>query len=101
MISAINTTTGGEYDISEDYTTDKDTGYLELINVMKGRCPVSDIFNMSGIDQMGTFMYARQRTAASDAQIRKFLHCGVLRSSAHPDKLCYSGQDASGRRQSD
>lgn len=79
MILAIDSTTGGEYEIREDCTKEKDTGYLALTEYFESYYSIKDIFKLPDYEKMDFFISTRRAIQASDDQIRKFIHFDVLK----------------------
>jgi len=79
MILAIDSTTGGEYEIREDRTKEKDTGYLALTKYLERGFSIRDIFKLPDSDKMDFFISARRVIPASDDQICKFIHFDAMK----------------------
>lgn len=74
MLIAIDSTTGGEYDIKEDYSKEKDIPYVELIELATSEGYLSRIYTMETSEKMERLLEAHRRTSASDNQLRHFFH---------------------------
>lgn len=74
MVRAVNSTTGGEYDISEDYSVMKDTPYVELTEFFSRNGMLGRIFTMSPGEKMDCMMAAKRYTDASDEHLKRFFH---------------------------
>lgn len=77
MVVAINSSTGGEHSIKEDYSPSSDRAYLELINIAKQNNCLADIYALSPA-QKGDFVIRTMReTNVRLHQINKFLHDNI------------------------
>lgn len=74
LIVALNSTTGSEYGIKEDFTREKDTGYISLLEYARREGVLKRIFTMSGSEKLEFIINARHETQARDSQLKRFLH---------------------------
>ena len=75
MELAINSTTGAEYEIREDYYKEKDTGYVDLNSFSRKYGFAGRILTLTPEEKMNYILRARYETQASDAQLRRYFHC--------------------------
>lgn len=73
MIIAFDSTTGSEYEITEEYISESDKGYMELISFMWAD-GMNRVYQMSDEEKMDLAKRMYSSTRASKRQIRKFLH---------------------------
>lgn len=73
MIIAFDSTTGSEYEIAEEYISESDKGYMELISFMWAD-GMNRVYQMSDEGKMDLAKRMYSSTRASKRQIRKFLH---------------------------
>ena len=74
MMTAIDSTAGGEYDIREEYTNQPDTPYRDLVALVAGRGLLGEIYTMSDGQPNNIIRLARRTTSASPHQIESFFH---------------------------
>ena len=77
MLLAVNSNTGGEYDLKEDFLPFSDLPYAEMIACICERvepADVSKIVMMTPEEKKELFIELKRRTSADERQIRKFLH---------------------------
>lgn len=74
LIVALNSTTGSEYGIKEDFTREKDTGYVSLLEYARRKGILNRIFTMSGSEKLEFIINARHETQARDSQLKRLLH---------------------------
>lgn len=74
MIIALDTMTGGEYEIREDYTKLKDTGYQELIQMAEKTGLLKDVFRMSTEEKIDAAYLLDRMTRAHPDHLRRFFH---------------------------
>lgn len=74
MVLAINSTTGAESEIEEDFTRQKDTKYVELIQFAVDNGFLGRIYTMTGAEKMNWIMRARNELFISYDQLRRFFH---------------------------
>lgn len=74
MILAIDSTTGGEYDIKEEYSSLADTPYLELAEFMEKEDCLKEVFSMPAGRKLDLIIKARMMTSAALYHLRKFFH---------------------------
>lgn len=73
-IIAIDSTTGGEYNVKEDFTHFPDMPYLELINLAESRNLLTRIFSMNPSEKANIILWARRYTSANNLHLSKFFH---------------------------
>lgn len=71
---AAESTTGGEYDIREEYTRQSDNAYVELVHFASMSGFVKKIYTMGTAEKLKWIEECVRRTSASFAQLRKFFH---------------------------
>lgn len=76
LLVAVDSTTGGEYDIAEDYSRDADTGYRNLARAAQDGGYLSRIFSMSEERRNEVVRDVVHLSLASPHQVRKFFHLG-------------------------
>lgn len=76
MVVAADSTTGGEYDINEDFSREGDSGYVALIRDAASAGYLRDIFSMSEERIFNAVESALARSVATPNQVRKFFHLG-------------------------
>ena len=77
MLIAINSNTGGEYDLKEDFLPFTDLPYGEMIDYLAGRMDPIDVRKVtmrSSEEKMTILEELRKYTTADMKQIHKFLH---------------------------
>lgn len=74
MLIAINSTTGAENDIKEEFTSQKDSGYVKLIQFSRDSGFLDRIYTMNGSEKMSWIMKARNELLISYDQLKKFFH---------------------------
>ncbi len=77
MLIAINSNTGGEYDLNEDFLPFTDLPYGEMIDYLAERMQPIDVRKVtmrSSEEKMTILEELRKYTTADMKQIRKFLH---------------------------
>lgn len=74
LLVAVDSTTGGEYDIAEDYSRDADTGYRNLARAAQDGGYLSHIFSMSEERRNEVVRDVVHLSLASPHQVRKFFH---------------------------
>lgn len=74
MITAVNSTTGGEYDISEDYDSLPDKAYVEMTDLMARIGKSREVYSMNMADKSALSLHMLKHTSASIHHIRKFFH---------------------------
>lgn len=74
FVIAVNSSAGGEYDIKEDYTSDSDVAYCQLLNYTDAVDKVRDIYTMPVSSRGDLALDALRHTTASLYQLRKFFH---------------------------
>lgn len=77
MTAAMESNTGGEYDLKEEYDHDSHVAYDEMIDYLKKRMGdrfSSAIISMSEEEKMRLFSELQHSTSATPRQICKFLH---------------------------
>lgn len=74
MILAIDSTTGGEYDIREDYSRLKDTGYRDMIAWLEREHRLSGLFALSDEERMELLMECRRQLASHPDHLRRMFH---------------------------
>lgn len=79
LIVALDSTTGAEYEIKEEYTQLSDRPYFELINLTENRGNLQDIYSMSKEEKEDLIFWALRSTSASPYQLEKFFHTKILR----------------------
>lgn len=73
MIIAFDSTTGSEYEIVEEYVTESDVEYANLISCLWDE-ELNRVYQMSDEEKMDLAKRMYSSTRASKRQIRKFLH---------------------------
>lgn len=79
MVKAINSITGGEYDINEDYSSQTDVDYTELVTFAADNYLSDRILSMSPDEKLDWALAAKRSTCASDDHLRKFFHIDLRR----------------------
>lgn len=85
MIHAMHSTSGNEYDIREEYTSDPDTVYRKMISVLKAKGIIGEGEQVRKITMLPTdekYKIAHLLRCETDAhlnQIARFLHMPVLK----------------------
>lgn len=77
MLIAINSNTGGEYDLKEEYNAFSDQAYDEMLDYCRKMVPEADVrkvIMMSEENKNKMFNLLKSNTSATDRQICKFLH---------------------------
>jgi len=74
MMIAIESTTGGEYEIKEDYTKLKDTGYIELLDIARTEGFLDDVYSMNSEEKAGKIVAILSRCNISVDHLRRFFH---------------------------
>lgn len=77
MMTAIDSNTGSEYDIKEEYSPSSDLAYDEIISYLHERCPETDLRKliMASIEEKSRlYDELKAHTSATYRQICKFLH---------------------------
>ena len=77
MLAAFDVTSGSEHEISEEFTTEPDIPYREMVRVLKeeGYDLVKKQFLTPGKKDLEKLVkLCKERTSASERQIRRFLH---------------------------
>lgn len=74
MLLAIDSTTGGEYDIKEEYTRMSDIAYKELVNYALKRKCISSIFSMTQSEKGDHILLATKLASAAVPHLEKFFH---------------------------
>ena len=77
MLAAFDVTSGSEHEISEEFTTEPDIPYREMVRVLKeeGYDLVKKQFLAPGKKDLEKLIeLCKERTSASERQIRRFLH---------------------------
>lgn len=76
MLVAMNSNTGNEYDLDEEFSPWPDTAYVEMINVISklrpGR-PVKEVLRLSTTEKLELSRLLLEMTSASEEQIQKML----------------------------
>ena len=83
MMTAVNSTTGSEYDIKEDFYRQTDTGYVNLVKYASQGGFIRRIFEMSSDEKISRIMEARYIPDVSDAHLRRFFHYDFKVKKAH------------------
>lgn len=74
LVTSVNSTTGGEYAINEDYSPHSDTAYSELIELSETEGFLSYLFRLSPSEISEFANLALKRTSATFHHIAKFFH---------------------------
>lgn len=74
MITAIDSTTGGEYEIQEDYTKLKDTGYVDLIRQAESEGYLPKLYSLSNKERMEKVVFYSQFLSSHSDHLRRFFH---------------------------
>lgn len=74
METAINSTTGGEYSIKEEYSPLSDNAYLELISLAKKYGYIDKVLSMNHEEKEAFAVSAFRATSAARYHVKKFLH---------------------------
>lgn len=74
MILAIDSTTGNEFDINEEYSKLSDSPYQELVNFAAEEGVLNDIFGLDASPKANLIMNAYRNTSAKLYHLRKFFH---------------------------
>ena len=74
MIIAINSTTGSEHCIDEDFSKHKDTGYVQLVRYAGESGFLGRIFSMAGSEKMDWVIRIRNEMFVPYSLLRKFFH---------------------------
>jgi len=80
MIHSMHTNTGSEYDLNEVFTGRSDLYYGKLTSILKKFGKVKEIHEMLSFPKekkLALFRLLKRECAATDGQIRKFLHLQV------------------------
>lgn len=80
LLLAVNSNTGSEYDIKEEYNHFSDVEYYKMKKLLtvKGVIPVRSAIVLSENDKWNLLRYLQQNTSADLRQISKFLHILIL-----------------------
>lgn len=81
MLLAIDSTTGGEYEIKEEYSQMSDVAYNELVNFAVTRKCISSIFSMTSPEKGDHIIEAMKSTSATVHHIEKFFHIELQSNS--------------------
>ena len=76
MLIAMNSNTGSEYDLEEEFSPWPDTAYVDMINVISKRRPgrpVKEILHLSSQEKQELSRFLLEMTSANEEQIQKLL----------------------------
>lgn len=74
LLITVDSTTGGEYDIKEDYSRDKDCGYVALLQDSEVVEQLPNVFSMQDDLLLGMVSRLARSSVASPSQLRRFFH---------------------------
>lgn len=74
MLTAVESSTGSEYDINEDYSPDKDWVYLDLVRIAEKNTFIREIYKMTKQEKLKLLNSLNRKTSATKDQLGKFLH---------------------------
>jgi len=80
IVKALHSVTGGEYDINEDYSSQNDLDYIELLDFAERNSLSERLFSMTPREKMDWAFEARRCTSASDDHLRRFFHIDFRRA---------------------
>ena len=86
MLIAINSNTGSEYDIQEQFYKAPDTVYGDMIRCTEDVCgirPAGKVISLPACVKQKLYLIIRNTTGAQDCQIKKFLHIEILRATSN------------------
>lgn len=73
-LTAVSSTTGGEYEIREDYDSFSDTAYSEMIAYMQKSGRLKDVYSMNTTEKNSYLFDILRHTSATLYHLRKFFH---------------------------
>jgi len=74
LITAVDSTTGNEYDINEEYSATSDKHYIRLIRHAENKNVLKDIFTMTSDTKTDLIVSSHNFTGAPLSILRKFYH---------------------------
>lgn len=74
LIVATDSTTGGEYDIREDYSKLKDRGYVDLVEIARMEGFMKDIYSMSDEEKADRIIHILSKYHIDPGHLMKFFH---------------------------
>lgn len=83
MVMAINSNTGSEYDIKEEYNNDSDRIYTQMLNLVEKSSFAEKPHSVIMAEERKKWQIAailKQRTGAKDYQVARVLHIGCPKS---------------------
>lgn len=74
MITAIDSTTGAEYAIKEEFSKHSDRAYLDLVDFARERGCLNSVYALTDADKADNMFEAMSTTAAAVHHLKKFFH---------------------------
>lgn len=79
LVYATDSTTGGEYDISEEFSPHKDTAYEKLIKIAEAEGFLQKVYTMSSTEKTEEIIHLHQKYGFNLEQLGKFFHQKISR----------------------
>lgn len=80
-LTAVRSTTGGEYEIREDYDTLSDVAYSEMIAYLQRAGRIKDVYTMNTSEKKSYVSDILRHTSATLYHLRKFFHYDTVAHS--------------------